>query len=324
MDRCAGECKAPTHSSPPNHHRQEEGWRARSAYKLLQVDAAFNVLAGARGAVDLCAAPGSWSQVLSRRLYLPALAEAAAAEAAGLPPPPPPPPIVAVDLQPMAPVEGVTQLQGDITSPATARAVIAALRGAPADVVVCDGAPDVTGLHDLDEFVQAQLLTAALTVAAHVLTPGGRAVAKIFRGADVGTLIAQLAPFFDDVAVAKPRASRAASVEAFVVCRGFRGVPAGLDRNALWRALAAAARVGDENADNDEEGDTTITPAARTLVPFVACGDLGGWDADGAYDLPAAPDGAGYVPLPPAALPTAPAYAAALAAAGRPAAGTTG
>ena len=301
------------------------------------MDAAFNVLDGARAAVDLCAAPGSWSQVLSRRLYLPALAEAAAAAAAGLPPPPAPPPIVAVDLQPMAPVEGVTQLQGDITSPETARAVIGALYGRLADVVVCDGAPDVTGLHDLDEFVQAQLLTATLTVAAHVLTPGvGRAVAKIFRGADVVTLIAQLSPFFDDVAVAKPRASRAASVEAFIVCRGFRGVPAGLERGALWRALAASARV---EGDADDASDDDASPAVRTLVPFVACGDLGGWDADAPYDLPAAPvdqksknakndDGTppttthGYVPLPPPALPTAPAYAAALEAAGRPAAGT--
>jgi tRNA (cytidine32/guanosine34-2'-O)-methyltransferase len=134
---------------------KEEGWRARSAYKLLQLDAAFSLLEGVERAVDLCAAPGSWSQVLSRRLVLPAAARAAAAAAAAagscgvdgaaaaaaaaaavLPR------VVAVDLQPMAPVEGVAQLQGDITAPATAAAVIAALGGAPADLVVCDGAPD--------------------------------------------------------------------------------------------------------------------------------------------------------------------------------------
>jgi tRNA (cytidine32/guanosine34-2'-O)-methyltransferase len=291
---------------------KEEGWRARSAFKLLQIDAAFGLLDGAAAAVDLCAAPGSWSQVLSRRLCLPALAEGRE-----------PAPIVAVDLQPMAPVEGVTQLQGDITSPATARAVIGALGGRRADVVVCDGAPDVTGLHDLDEFVQAQLLTAFLTVAVHVLAPRtGRAVAKIFRGAEVGTLIAQLAPFFDDVCVAKPRASRAASVEAFIVCRGFRGLPPGLSPDCLWRALADAARVGEEEEAAARDNGARDTPAQRTLIPFVACGDLAGWDADAPYDLPAGGDE--YVPLPPAALPTAPAYARALAAAGRPAAGTKG
>jgi tRNA (cytidine32/guanosine34-2'-O)-methyltransferase len=126
-----------------------------------------------RHAVDLCAAPGSWSQVLSRKLYLPALA---AGE-------PSPPTIVAVDLQPMAPIEGVVQLQGDITSEVTAAAVIARFAGRQADLVVCDGAPDVTGLHDLDQYVQLQLILAALTVVTHVLRPGGTLVAKIFRGA---------------------------------------------------------------------------------------------------------------------------------------------
>jgi tRNA (cytidine32/guanosine34-2'-O)-methyltransferase len=297
---------------------KEEGWRARSAFKLAQVDDAFAVLAGATAAVDLCAAPGSWSQVLSRRLFLPAVARGD----------PTLPTIVAVDLQPMAPVEGVIQLQGDVTSPATARAVVDALGATLADVVVCDGAPDVTGLHDLDEFVQAALLTAALTVAASVLAPGGRFVAKIFRGREVGALISRLAPFFADVSIAKPRASRAASVEAFVVGRGFKR-PAALPLGALWGALAdAAAGAGCEvhTIDVWADGDATEEArAAAAAVPFVACGDLAGWDADSAYDLPAAPGApGGYTPLPPSALPSAPAYAGALAAAGRPAAGSKG
>jgi tRNA (cytidine32/guanosine34-2'-O)-methyltransferase len=125
---------------------------------------------GVRNAVDLCAAPGSWSQVLSRRLYLPALraasraasatASPAGATSSSCPPPttastatstatsdhePALPRLVAVDLQPMAPVEGVVQLQGDITSAAAAAAVIATFDGGGADLVVCDGAPDVTG-----------------------------------------------------------------------------------------------------------------------------------------------------------------------------------
>jgi hypothetical protein len=105
---------------------KEEGWRARSAYKLLQIDEVFDIFTGVRHAVDLCAAPGSWSQVLSRRLYLPALKAGA----------PEPPLIVGVDLQPMAPIEGVTLLQGDITSEATASAVIAHFSGQQADLVV--------------------------------------------------------------------------------------------------------------------------------------------------------------------------------------------
>lgn len=111
-------------------------------------------------------------QVLSRKLYLPAVAAGD----------PHPPKIVSVDLQPMAPIEGVTQLQGDITSEITSSAVISQFEGHHADLIVCDGAPDVTGLHDLDQYVQLQLILAALTVVTHVLRPGGTLVAKIFRG----------------------------------------------------------------------------------------------------------------------------------------------
>lgn len=124
----------------------------------------------------------------------------------------PPPVIVAIDLQPMAPIAGVTQLQGDITSAATAAGVVAAFEGRPAQLVVCDGAPDVTGLHDLDEYVQEQLLLAALAIAAAVLQPGGGFVAKIFRGRDAALLTAQLRCLFRGVEVAKPRSSRNSSI----------------------------------------------------------------------------------------------------------------
>ena len=77
-----------------------------------------------------------------------------------------------------------------------------------ADIVVCDGAPDVTGLHDIDEYIQAQLLLAALNITTHVLKPGGDFVAKIFRGKDISLLFSQLRIFFDEVTVAKPRSSR--------------------------------------------------------------------------------------------------------------------
>ena len=401
---------------------------------------------GVRNAVDLCAAPGSWSQVLSRRLYLPALAAREAAreerrrrrreekeregkddengenkngedsgngdaadDEANLPPLPC---IVAVDLQPMAPVEGIFQIQGDITSAATAAAVIAAMsRGggeegedcgksgsgdsndggktpraktssSRAQLVVCDGAPDVTGLHDMDEFMQSQLVVAALTVATELLEEGGTLVAKVFRGREAPALLAQLEPFFrgqplcspssssarpssygGGVFLAKPRASRNASVEAFVVCRGYRApegclVPRLFGGEGLWPALAgAAARVGGE--EEGTSSSSSSSSATGKLIPFVACGDLRGWDADRSYDLPAAPAGARrrgredgkkkkmdggcggggggdgeeeesgeeeafYVPLPPTALPTAPAYAAALALQGRPAAGMKG
>ncbi|GIL97561.1 hypothetical protein Vretimale_3197, partial [Volvox reticuliferus] len=271
---------------------KEEGWRARSAYKLLQIDEAFNIFSGVQHAVDLCAAPGSWSQVLSRKLYLPAVRMGN----------PSPPTIVAVDLQPMAPIEGVIQLQGDITSEVTAKQVISHFHGRPADLVVCDGAPDVTGLHDLDEYVQAQLLLAALSIVCAVLRPGGTFVAKIFRGKDVVLLYSQLKMLFPEVYVAKPKSSRNSSVEAFVVCRRF-DPPAGLAGPGGLQALLAGAQDRYLN-DGDREAQLLVARA----VPFLSCGDLSIGDADRTYDL----DPETYVPLEPVQPPTAPNYKTAI------------
>ncbi|XP_055011237.1 putative tRNA (cytidine(32)/guanosine(34)-2'-O)-methyltransferase isoform X2 [Boleophthalmus pectinirostris] len=213
---------------------KEEGWRARSAFKLLQLDQEFNLFAGVNRAVDLCAAPGSWSQVLSRKLR--DRKEKGDAEVK----------IVAVDLQAMAPLPGVTQIQGDITKISTAEEIIRHFEGQPADIVVCDGAPDVTGLHDVDEYIQAQLLLAALNITTHVLKRGGTFVAKIFRGKDVTLLYSQLKIFFSGVTCAKPRSSRNSSID--------------VDFNQL-------------------EGPN------RVIVPFLACGDLSAYDSDRTYPL---------------------------------------
>ncbi|XP_038603872.1 putative tRNA (cytidine(32)/guanosine(34)-2'-O)-methyltransferase [Tachyglossus aculeatus] len=237
---------------------KEEGWRARSAFKLLQLDEEFQLFQGVRRAVDLCAAPGSWSQVLSRKLK--------GSDTAST--------IVAVDLQAMAPLPGVIQIQGDITKVSTAQEIIRHFEGQPADLVVCDGAPDVTGLHDIDEYIQAQLLLAALNITTHVLKPGGTFVAKIFRGRDVTLLYSQLRIFFPDVTCAKPRSSRNSSIEAFVVCRGF-APPAGYVPNMANPLL-------DHRYDldfNQLEGPN------RVIVPFLACGDLSAYDADRTYPL---------------------------------------
>ena len=190
---------------------KEEGWRARSAFKLLQIDESFDIFRDVTHVVDLCAAPGSWSQVLSRKLYLPALARGVPAEEL--------PKIVAIDLQPMAPIEGVTTIQGDITSMDKVREVLSHFDGKYADLIVGDGAPDVTGLHDLDEFMQAQLILAGLTVATHILKPGGTFIAKIFRGKDVSLLYSQLKIFFPNVTCAKPKSSRNSSIGTWVRVR---------------------------------------------------------------------------------------------------------
>eukprot|EP00889_Picochlorum_renovo_P000619 jgi/Picre1/27649/NNA_000613.t1 len=251
---------------------KEEGLRARSAYKLMQIDDMFDLFSNVKNVVDLCAAPGSWSQVLSRRLYLPAVAAGASEEDM--------PRIVAIDLQPMAPIEGVTILQGDITSKRTAEQVISFFDGNRADIVISDGAPDVTGLHDLDEYVQAQLILAALVIVSATLKKGGTFVAKVFRGRDIGMLYSQLKVLFGDVTVVKPKSSRNSSIEAFVVCREFMPPERALSTNDLDNLVGATRDYADALEDDSLE--------ERRNIRFVSCGDLNGWDSDASYALPSA------------------------------------
>jgi tRNA (cytidine32/guanosine34-2'-O)-methyltransferase len=264
--------------------------------------------------------------------------------------------IVAIDLQPMSPLEGITTLRADITHPATIPLLLRALDPAydlasqsqhashPVDLVLSDGAPDVTGLHDLDIYVQSQLLFAALNLALCVLRPGGKFVAKIFRGRNVDLLYAQLKIFFERVVVAKPRSSRASSVEAFIVCLNFSppdgfkasleepmGVGDRLEKMAKMKARQAPIvtptrlqdpETGTWSASNfkpvsmsvdgivevtlsDEE--TNNRQNGRWIAPFLACGDLSAFDADASYHLPR-----DRVTLDPVQPPTAPPYKRAL------------
>lgn len=241
---------------------KENGWRARSAFKLLQINEEFRLFENVKKVVDLCAAPGSWSQVLSRELFKDSDCQDAK--------------IVAVDLQKMAPLENVIQIQGDITKLETAEQIISHFQGEKADLVVCDGAPDVTGLHDIDEFIQAQLVLAALNITTHVLkiSQNSKFVAKIFRGKDITLLFSQLKCFFNKVTVSKPRSSRNSSIEAFIVCEGYQP-PQDYSPNMRNPLLDQKYTSLDEL-----EGST------RIIVPFIACGDLNSsYDSDMTYPL---------------------------------------
>ncbi|KAI8931765.1 hypothetical protein NX059_011405 [Plenodomus lindquistii] len=347
---------------------KEEGWRARSAYKLLQLDEEFNLFEGVTRVVDLCAAPGSWSQVLSRvlikgekfgragwqekqaatRNYVLGLDKkqpSVGEEKDEAVPEERPKPregvkIVAIDLQPMSPLEGVTTMRADITHPSTIPLMLKALDpdtydpaaphgSSPVDLVISDGAPDVTGLHDLDIYVQSQLLWAALNLALCVLKPGGKFVAKIFRGKDVDLLFAQLKIVFERVRVAKPRSSRASSIEAFVVCEGFcppKGFTASLDKplgagtklptppkSSTPPESKVSRKVREDGAieldfgsESGEDSDVE-EGGQRWIAPFLACGDLAAYDSDATYNLPK-----DRVSLDPVQPPTAPPYKRAL------------
>lgn len=199
--------------------------------------------------------------------------------------------IVSIDLQPISPLEGITTLRADITHPATVPLLLSSLdpeatasstqASHPVDLVLSDGAPDVTGLHDLDIYVQSQLLFAALNLALCVLKPGGKFVAKIFRGRNVDILYAQLKIFFEKVIVAKPRSSRASSVEAFIVCINFRppvGFRASLEEplgvgQRLNKLVEERARqlpiVADATMQNEKRGTWDFLVEADTSSPAI-------------------------------------------------------
>jgi tRNA (cytidine32/guanosine34-2'-O)-methyltransferase len=100
-------------------------------------------------------------------------------------------------------------------------AILREFESGAVDVVLSDGAPDVTGLHDLDEYIQSELILSALNVATFLLSKGGTFVAKVFRGKDSCGVFSRLSTFFENVTIAKPRSSRNSSIEAFFVCRGY-------------------------------------------------------------------------------------------------------
>lgn len=290
---------------------KEQGWRARSAFKLLQIDEKFNIFEGVTKVVDLCAAPGSWSQVLSRRLYLGEkivikdkcflfyneMAEdrKAAADEKPLLHKNDTVKIVAVDLQAMSPLPGVIQIQGDITKYSTALEIMSHFKGEKADLVVCDGAPDVTGLHCMDIYVQAQLILSALYITSNVLKTGGTFVAKIFRGKDNDVLTSQLLTLFKEVLVFKPNSSRNSSIEAFVICQDY-SPPEGFDPTLIQPYL---------NITNKDF--STLTGINRVIIPFIVCGDLSGYDSDTTYPLQL-PGEAPYEYKPPVAPPISPPY----------------
>ncbi|OAL28856.1 hypothetical protein AYO20_09336 [Fonsecaea nubica] len=280
---------------------KEQNWRARSAFKLIQIDEQFDLFSynepeKCTRVVDLCAAPGSWSQVLSRVLikgesfgrrawvekmerFQRAKPQEDSEHISALEANPPSGElkpranvkIVAIDLQPMAPLEGVTQLKADITHPSTVPLLLRAIDPdfSPQntthliDLVISDGAPDVTGLHSLDIYVQSQLLYSALTLATKVLRPGGKFVAKIFRGRDVDLIYAQLRILFEKVSVAKPRASRASSIEAFVVCEGYKPV---MVRRKDGSEVLWTPEIEVEDGMRDLEPGSAAAPLSATQV----------------------------------------------------------
>jgi len=192
---------------------QKEGFRARAAYKLKEIDEQFGLIRPGATVVDLGCAPGAWSQYVRRRL---SPSGAAAGTLNGT--------IIGLDLLPMEPIEGVLYLQGDFREPEVLAKLEDTLQGHPVDVVVSDMAPNLSGIAASDAARIAHLVELAVDFACAHLRPEGALVVKLFHGGGYTELVQLFRETFHVVKPVKPKASRDKSSETFLVGIGLKQV----------------------------------------------------------------------------------------------------
>ena len=190
---------------------QKEGYRARAAYKLKEIDETLGLVKPGDLVVDLGSAPGAWSQYLRRRL---SPSGAAVGELNGT--------ILALDLLPMEPVEGVIFIQGDFREPEVLAELEAAVGGRKADAVVSDMAPNLSGIGSADAARILNLVELAVEFSASHLKPDGALVVKLFHGGAYDEIVRLFKETFRLVKPLKPKASRDKSSETFLVGMGLK------------------------------------------------------------------------------------------------------
>ena len=188
-----------------------EGYRARAAYKLKEIDESLGLIKPGHVVVDLGSTPGAWSQYARRRL---SPSGAAVGELKGA--------IIALDLLPMEPIEGVHFIIGDFREEPVLAQLEEALAGRPVDVVVSDMAPNLSGVASSDTARVAHLIELAVDFSKNHLKPEGALVAKVFHGAGYNELVALFKAHFRVVKPFKPKASRDKSSETFLVGIGLK------------------------------------------------------------------------------------------------------
>jgi 23S rRNA (uridine2552-2'-O)-methyltransferase len=181
---------------------KDQGYRARSAYKLLQINRSYNILKKGDRVVDLGCAPGGWLQVAVKEV-----------RQSGK--------VIGIDLKPVTPVVDAIILQGSIEDP-DMLSKIEEILGSKADVVLSDLAPNVSGIWDIDHARQISLSTNALQFTQRVLRIGGSSVFKVFEGDMLKEFRSELHKSFGKVLLSKPSASRQESSELYIICLNFK------------------------------------------------------------------------------------------------------
>ena len=181
-----------------------EGYRSRAAYKLAQIDSKFRLIRKGDTVVDLCAAPGGWSQYASKKVGEKGR-------------------VIAVDKMKIKPIESVVNICGDVTAfEEVLKTVEEVLNGEKVDVVLSDCSPSVSGNWSLDHARQIFLAEASLKIATKILKPGGNFVVKVFQGDLLEEFITKIKRRFKFVKRLKPKASRKKSAEIYIITKDFR------------------------------------------------------------------------------------------------------
>ncbi|KAJ4305679.1 AdoMet-dependent rRNA methyltransferase spb1 [Kalmusia sp. IMI 367209] len=254
---------------------KEKGYRARAAFKLIQLNKKYNFLEKSKVLIDLCAAPGSWCQVASEVMPANAL-------------------IIGVDLAPIKAIPRCITFQSDITTDKCRATIRQHLKTWKADTVLHDGAPNVGTAWVQDAFTQAELVLQSMKLATEFLVEGGTFVTKVFRSKDYNSLLWVFNQLFTKVEATKPPSSRNVSAEIFVVCRGFKAPkhidPRFLDARSVFAELADPTpnneakvyqpEIKKRKREGYEEGDWTqfkeapVSEFIQTTDPIAMLGSL--------------------------------------------------
>lgn len=182
---------------------QQDGYRTRASYKLIELDERDQLLRSGMTVIDLGSAPGGWSQVVAQRLGDKGL-------------------VIASDILPMDAIADVTFIQGDFTTDEVFEELLTAINDRPVDLVISDMAPNMSGMASIDQPGAMYLVELALDMARQVLKPNGTFVAKVFQGEGFDEYLTDVRSSFTKVLIRKPKASRPRSREVYIVGKGFR------------------------------------------------------------------------------------------------------
>ena len=183
---------------------QQDGYRSRASYKLLELQEKDNLIHPGMTVVDLGSAPGGWSQVAARLVG-----------SSGK--------VVASDILEMDSIAGVTFIKGDFTEESVYESILQAMKGELADLVISDMAPNMSGMNAVDQPAAMYLVELALDLGTQVLKPGGNFVAKVFQGEGFEAYLKSMRENFQKVITRKPDSSRARSREVYLFGKGFKG-----------------------------------------------------------------------------------------------------